>query len=35
MLDVIETYQFCSIACQQAILVLDFLKKAFEEEELE
>lgn len=35
MLHVIEDYEFNSIASQQAILVLDFLKKAFSDEELE
>ena len=35
MLYVIEEYEFNSIASQQAILVLDFLKKAFSDEELE
>lgn len=35
MLDIIERYQFCSIACQQAILVLDFIKKALDADELE
>jgi hypothetical protein len=35
MLYVIEEYSFNSIASQQAILVLDFLKKAFSDEELE
>jgi len=35
MLEVIDYYPFCSIASQQAILVLDFLKKAMGEDELE
>jgi hypothetical protein len=35
MLDIIERYPFCSIANQQAILVLDFLKKALDQEELD
>jgi hypothetical protein len=35
MLDVIENYPFCSIANQQAILILDILKKSINEEELE
>jgi hypothetical protein len=35
MLHIIEDYEFNSIASQQAILVLDFLKKAFSDEELE
>jgi len=34
-LEIIERYPFCSIACQQAILVLDFLKKAMEADELD
>lgn len=35
MLDVIEGYSFSSMACQQALMVLDFLKVAFEDEEIE
>lgn len=35
MLEVIDRYPFCSVASQQAILVLDFLKKAMDEDELE
>ena len=35
MLDVIENYPFCSIANQQAILILDILKKAISLDELE
>ena len=35
MLDVIEEYEFCSIACHQAILVLDFLKNTFDEEDVD
>lgn len=35
MLDVIENYPFCSIANQQAILILDILKKAITEEDLD
>lgn len=35
MLFVISEYNFSSIACQQALQVLDFLKKAFQHEEIE
>jgi hypothetical protein len=35
MLDIIERYPFSSVANQQAILVLDFLKRALDQEELE
>ena len=35
MLDIIENYPFCSIANQQAILILDILKKAITQDELE
>lgn len=35
MLFVIKHYQFSSIACSQAILVLDFLKSALQPEDLE
>ncbi len=34
MLDVIEFYPFCSVANQQAMLILDILKKAIDEDEL-
>lgn len=34
MLDVIEEYSFSSIACHQAILVLDFFKQSFDEDDL-
>jgi hypothetical protein len=34
VLDVIEFYPFCSVANQQAMLILDILKKAIDEDEL-
>lgn len=34
MLHVIEEYPFCSIACSQAIQILDFFKTVFDDEEL-
>lgn len=35
MLDIIDRYPFSSVANQQAILVLDFLKRALDQEEME
>jgi hypothetical protein len=35
MLHVIEEYPFCSVACSQAIQVLDFFKTVFDDEELQ
>jgi len=35
MLDVVEEYQFSSAACQEAIEVLDILKVAFDDEDIE
>ena len=35
MLDIIEYYPFCSIANQQAMLILAILQKAIDKEELE
>lgn len=35
MLDIIDRYPFSSVANQQAILVLDFLKRALDQEEMQ
>lgn len=35
MLDVIDDYKFCSAACHEAIEVLDILKVAFDDEDIE
>lgn len=35
MLEVIELFPFCSIANQQSMLVLDILKKAIDEDEIQ
>lgn len=35
MLDVVETYQFSSAACNEAIEVLDILKIAFDDDDIE
>jgi len=35
MLNVIDTYEFSSIACQQAIIILDFFKTHYDEDDLE
>lgn len=35
MLDVINEYTFCSSACHEAIEVLDILKAAFDDDDIE